>query len=152
MAGEAIALLPGMFTVTVGAVEVTKQIDGAVIAFDTSTTTIKTLVEESDIATGEKATLTLSGYQDWPDPAGICNLLWAQSLQLGEFIIESTDQTGAVVTCTGTLQLRRPSFGPTADDAAKFSIDLPLKGIPDITVVPPAGNGATVEAEKVPAE
>ena len=38
------------------------------------------------------------------------------------------------------MQCRRPPFGPQADDAAKFSLDIPTIGLP-VLVVTPAGGG-----------
>ena len=52
----------------------------------------------------------------------------------GDFEIVGTDQAGATATLTGNVQCRRPSFGPQADDAAKFSIDLPLVGMPALVI------------------
>jgi hypothetical protein len=130
----AVALLPAQFTIKVGALEVTKQISEATLKFDTSTTTVRTLTEETDLATGEKCTLTLAGYQDWTEGKNdsICWALWDNSLKTAEFEISGEDEDGNDVTASGTFQARRPTFGPTADDAARFSIDIPVTGIPDL--------------------
>jgi hypothetical protein len=137
----AIVMLPASFTVTVDAVPVTVQVTEATLAFDTSTTTIKTLVEETDYQTGEKCTLTLAAYQDWTadQASSICWLLWNSAGIAAPFEITGTDEAGATVTASGTATMRRPNFGPTADDAAKFSIDIPVIGIPDLTLTPGGG-------------
>ena len=130
----AVALLPAQFTIKVGALEVTKQMSEATLKFDTSVTTVRTLTEETDLATGEKCTMTLAGYQDWTEGEddSICWALWNNALKTVAFTVEGEDEEGASVTATGTFQARRPSFGPTADDAARFSIDIPVTGIPDL--------------------
>ena len=135
----AVIMMPAQFTVTVGATEVQCQLSEATAAWDVTSATIKTLCEEAEIGTSEKGKLTIAGYQDWTDPDGICNFLWANALMEGDFIIVGTDQAGATATLTGTMQCRRPSFGPQADDAAKFSIDLPLVGMPDMVIAPAGG-------------
>jgi hypothetical protein len=129
--------MPAQFTVTAGTVEVTKQLSEATLKFETSTATVKTLLEETEIATGEKCTLTLAGYQDWTDAEtdSICWLLWNNALQTMAFEVEGTSQAGDVVTATGNFQARRPNFGPTADDAAKFSLDIPVIGMPTLALV-----------------
>ena len=136
--GSATVLMPAQFTVTIGTVEVSKQVSEATLKFETSTTTVKTIREETDVATGEKGTLTLAGYQDWTDPAtaSLCWLLWNSALQSAAFIIVGENQDGDSIEATGSFQARRPNFGPTADDAAKFSIDLPLLGMPSLTLTP----------------
>jgi hypothetical protein len=136
----AIVMLPAQFTVTVDDVPVTVQVTEATLAFDTSTTTVKTIVEETDYQTGEKCTLTLAAYQDWTadKTTSICWVLWDNAGQQVDFEIAGTDEAGAVVTAAGTATMRRPSFGPTADDAAKFSIDIPVIGIPTLDLVPGA--------------
>jgi hypothetical protein len=133
-------MLPAQFTVTVDAVPVTVQVTEATLAFDTSTTTIKTLVEETDYQTGEKCTLTLAAYQDWTaaETESLCWLLWNSAGVAAPFEIVGTDEAGATVTASGTATMRRPNFGPTADDAAKFSIDVPVIGIPTLALVPAA--------------
>ena len=133
---QAVILMPAQFTVTVGAISVECQVSEATAAFDVTTATIKTLCAESDLATSEKGKLTLAGYQDWTDPDGICNFLWDNALQPGDFVIVGTDLAGATATLTGQLQCRRPNFGPAADDAAKFTLDLPLLAMPTLVVVP----------------
>ena len=106
------------------------------MSFDVVSATIKTLCGESDLATSEKGKLTLAGYQDFTEADGLCNFLWENSLAAATFTIVGTDEAGATATLTGSMQCRRPPFGPTADDAAKFSLDIPLIGIPTLTVVP----------------
>jgi hypothetical protein len=132
---SAIILMPAQFTVSVGATQVECQLSEATAAWDVTSSTIKTLCEEIEVGSGEKGKLTLAGYQDWTDPDGICNFLWSNTLMQGDFVIVGTDQAGGTATLTGVLQCRRPSFGPTADDAAKFSLDLPIIGEPDLAVV-----------------
>ena len=127
----AVIMMPAQFTVSVGATEVQCQLSEATAAWDVTSATIKTLCEEAEIGTSEKGKLTIAGYQDWTDETGICNFLWTNALAEGDFIIVGTDTAGATATLTGKMQCRRPSFGPQADDAAKFSIDLPLVGMPD---------------------
>jgi hypothetical protein len=129
-----VALLPAQFTMTVGTLEVTKQLSQATLAFDVSSTTVRTLTEETELSTGEKCTLTLAGYQDWTEGEAdsLCWALWNTSLQLADFELEGTNQDGDTVTASGKFQSRRPAFGPTADDAARFSIDIPVIGIPDL--------------------
>jgi hypothetical protein len=104
--------------------------------FDVSTATIKTLCEEAELATSEKGTLTLHGYQDFTAADGLCNFLWDHALQTATFTITGTDEAGNVVSMAGSMQCRRPPFGPTADDAAKFELDIPLIGIPVKTLTP----------------
>jgi hypothetical protein len=136
---SAIILMPAQFTVEIGAVSCECQVSEATVKFDTTTATIKTLCEESELATAEKGTLTLAGYQDFTEATGICKFLWDNALQQAAFTIEGTDSAGAVATLSGNLQCRRPPFGPTADDAAKFSLDIPVIGIPSlvVTAAPP---------------
>ena len=132
----AVVLMPAQFTVTVGDLECQCQVSEATVAFDTSTATIKTLCAEDEITTAEKAKLTLGGYQDFTEADGLCNFLWSNALKSASFEIAGTDQAGNVATLTGNMQCRRPPFGPTADDAAKFSIDIPVIGIPVLVVTP----------------
>lgn len=138
--GNTVALLPAQFTMKVGTLEVTKQLSQATLAFDVSSTTVRTLTEETELSTGEKCTLTLAGYQDWTEgeTSSICWALWNTSLQLAAFELEGTNQDGDVVTASGQFQSRRPAFGPTADDAARFSIDIPVIGIPELDFTPAA--------------
>jgi hypothetical protein len=133
---NAIILMPAEFTVTIGDVSAECQVSEATVKFDTTTATIKTLCAESEVATAEKGTLTLAGYQDYTEAAGLCNFLWENALKQAEFVIVGTDAAGNTATLTGDMQVRRPPFGPTADDAAKFSIDIPVLGIPDLVVAP----------------
>jgi hypothetical protein len=141
---DTVVLLPDSFTVTIGGAEVTAQVSEATFAFDTQTATIKTLTGETDLATGEKCTLTLAAYSDWQLPAAdsLCWTLWNGTPQRAQFSIVATDpDSGVVITATGTFQARRPPFGPTADDAAKFSLDMPVIGVPTIIPVTPPVNG-----------
>ena len=132
--GNTVALLPAQFTMKVGALEVTKQLSQATLGFDVSSTTVRTLTEETELSTGEKCTLTLAGYQDWTEgEADSLCWRWNSSLQLAAFTLEGTNQDGDKVVAAGDFQSRRPAFGPTADDAARFSIDIPVIGIPSLT-------------------
>jgi hypothetical protein len=133
---NAIILMPAEFTVTVGTVSCECQVSEATVKFDTTTATIKTLCAESEVATAEKGTLTLAGYQDYTEAQGLCNFLWENSLKQATFVITGTDAAGNTAELTGDMQVRRPPFGPTADDAAKFSIDIPVIGIPALAVTP----------------
>lgn len=137
---DTVVLLPDQFTVTVSGQEVTPQISEATFAFDTQTATVKTLSGETDLATGEKCTLTLGAYQDWQAPAAesLCWALWNNAGKVAQFSIVATAEDGTVVTATGSFQARRPPFGPTADDAANFSLDMPVIGTPSIVPVPGA--------------
>jgi hypothetical protein len=128
--------MPAEFTVTIGTLTVECQVSEASVKFDTTTATIKTLCAESEVATAEKGTLTLAGYQDFTEAEGLCNFLWANALKQASFQITGTDAAGNVAELAGDMQCRRPPFGPTADDAAKFSIDIPVIGIPVLTVTP----------------
>ena len=122
----AIILMPAQSTVTVGAGRGrVPGFRGDGRAFDVTSATIKTLCGESDLATAEKGKLTLAGYQDWTEADGLCNFLWENALMAGDFVIVGTDEAGATATMTGQVQCRRPSFGPQADDAAKFSSTSP---------------------------
>jgi hypothetical protein len=112
------------------------QVSEATVKFDTTTTTIKTLCQESDLATSEKGVLTLAGYQDYTEATGLCNFLWDNALKSAAFTIVGTDGAGATATLAGDIQCRRPPFGPQADDAAKFTLDIPVIGIPTMTVAP----------------
>ena len=135
--GDAIVLMPAQFTVKVGpSLQCECQVSEATVSFNVSSATIKTLCQEADLATVEKGKLTLAGYQDWTDPAGLCNFLWTNALATAEFEIVGTGADTAVCTLTGNMQCRRPSFGPTADNAAKFSLDIPCIGIPTLVVTP----------------
>ena len=138
---ETVVLMPKAFTVTVGDVDTTAQISEATIAFDTQTATVRTLGGEAELATGERGTLTLAGYQDWqlPEALSICWALWNANGRTAQFVIEAQTEDGAEVTASGQFQARRPGFGPTADDAAQFSLDMPLLGIPDIMTTPAGG-------------
>jgi hypothetical protein len=133
---SAIIIMPAQFKVEVGAISVECQVSEATVKFDTTTSTIKTLCEETDLATSEKATLTLAGYQDFTEAEGLCNFLWDNALKAAAFTITGTDAAGNEAALVGSMQCRRPPFGPQADDAAKFSIDIPVIGIPDLTVTP----------------
>jgi hypothetical protein len=133
---NAIILMPAEFTVTIGELSVECQVSEATVKFDTTTATIKTLCAESEVATAEKGTLTLAGYQDYTEAQGLCNFLWENALKQATFVITGTDAAGNVAELTGDMQVRRPPFGPTADDAAKFSIDIPVIGIPALVVTP----------------
>jgi hypothetical protein len=134
---DTVVLLPDAFTVTIAGSEVTAQVSEATFAFDVQTASVKTLTGETDLQTGEKGTLTLAAYSDWqldPDDS-LCWALWNGTGQRAQFVIVGTDpDSGIKITATGTFQARRPPFGPTADDAAKFSLDMPLIGVP--TIVP----------------
>ena len=132
----AVILMPAQFTVTVGTLTVECQVSEATVAFNTTTATIKTLCAENEITTAEKGKLTLAGYQDFTVADGLCNFLWENALQPATFEIVGTDTAGNVATLTGDMQCRRPPFGPTADDAAKFSIDIPVIGVPSLVVTP----------------
>jgi hypothetical protein len=132
--GSAVILMPAQFTVSIGTLQVECQVSEATVAFDVTTATIKTLCEESDLATSEKGKMTLAGYQDFTEASGLCNFLWEHSLESAAFVIVGTDAAGNVATLTGNMQCRRPPFGPQADDAAKFSLDIPIIGIPDLVV------------------
>ena len=134
--GETVVLMPAQFTVRVGDVVAECQVSEATVSFDTVTATIKTLCGETELATAEKGKLTLAGYQDFTAADGLCKFLWDNALQTGTFEIVGTDTGGGTATLTGSVQCRRPPFGPTADDAAKFSIDMPTIGLPDLAVVP----------------
>jgi hypothetical protein len=136
--GQAVVLMPAQFTVKVDTQSVECQVSEATVAFDVTSSTIKTLCGETDLATAEKAKLTLAGYQDYTVADGLCNFLWDNALQPATFEITGTDTAGNVVTLTGDMQCQRPPFGPQADDAAKFSLDIPVIGIPT-KVVTPAG-------------
>ena len=105
-----------------------------------TTSTIKTLCAENDVTTAEKGKLTLAGYQDFTAADGLCNFLWENAQRTASFEIVGTDEAGATATLTGSMQCRRPPFGPTADDAAKFSLDIPVIGTPTLAVVPAAGD------------
>jgi hypothetical protein len=134
--GEAVILMPAQFTVKVGEIGVECQVSEATVSFDVSNVTIKTLCAESDLATSEKGKMTLAGYQDFSKADGLCKFLWDNALAPATFEIVGTDTAGGTCTLTGNMQCRRPPFGPTADDAAKFSIDIPIIGIPTLDVVP----------------
>jgi hypothetical protein len=142
---QAVILMPAQFTVTVGTLTVECQVSEATVAFDTTTATIKTLCAENEVTTAEKGKLTLAGYQDFTVADGLCKFLWDNALAQAAFIITGTDTEGNIATLTGAMQCRRPPFGPTADDAAKFSIDMPIIGIPDLVVTPGAGALAAAE-------
>ena len=132
----AVVLMPAMFTVQVGTLSVECQVSEATVAFDVTSTTIKTLCGESDLTTAEKGKLTLAGYQDYTAADGLCNFLWDHALEPATFTITGTDTAGNVVELTGDMQCQRPPFGPQADDAAKFSLDMPVIGIPTKTLTP----------------
>ena len=140
----AVILMPAQFTVTVDTISCECQVSEATAAFDVTTATIKTLCGEAELATAEKGKLTLAGYQDFTEADGVCNFLWEHTLETATFEITGTDQAGATATLAGSMQCRRPPFGPTADDAAKFSIDIPIIGVPTLTVTP-AGGGTQRE-------
>ena len=131
----AVVLMPAQFTVKVDETQVECQVSEATVAFDTTTATIKTLCAENEVTTAEKGKLTLAGYQDFTVADGLCNFLWENALASATFEIVGTDTAGNTATLTGSMQCRRPPFGPTADDAAKFSIDIPILGIPTLAVV-----------------
>lgn len=133
---SAIILMPAQFTVEIGTLSCECQVSEATVKFDTTTSTIKTLCEESELATAEKGTLTLAGYQDFTEADGLCKFLWDNALKQAAFTITGTDTAGNVAELVGNIQCRRPPFGPTADDAAKFSLDIPVIGIPALTVTP----------------
>jgi hypothetical protein len=136
---SAVIIMPAEFTVTVGTLTVECQVSEATVKFDTTTATIKTLCEESEIATAEKGTLTLAGYQDFTEATGLCNFLWDNALKSAIFEITGTDAAGNAAALSGNMQCRRPPFGPTADDAAKFSLDIPIIGIPTLVLTPGGG-------------
>jgi hypothetical protein len=140
---DTVVLLPKQFTITIGGVETTAQISEATFAFDTQTATVRTLVGETDLATGEKTTLTLAGYQDWQNaPAeSICWTLWENNGKTADFKIDAETEDGTTVKASGSFQARRPPFGPTADDAARFSLDMPVLGTPVIARVAGAPMG-----------
>lgn len=142
---QAVILMPAQFTVMVDTQQVECQVSEATVAFDVTNATIKTLCGETDLATSEKGKLTLAGYQDFTVAEGLCNFLWENALAAATFSIVGTDTAGNVATLTGEMQCRRPPFGPQADDAAKFSIDIPLIGIPTLTVT--AGTTALAAEE-----
>ena len=133
--GSAVVLMPAQFTVMIGTVVAECQVSEATCSFDVTEATIKTLCEENKIATSETGKLTLAGYQDFTEADGLCKFLWDNALAMATFTIVGTDAAGATATLTGDMQCRRPPFGPTADDAAKFSIDCPTIGIPELTVI-----------------
>ena len=133
--GNAVVLMPAQFTVTIGTLSVECQVSEATVAFDVTTSTIKTLCEETDLASAEKGKLTLAGYQDYTEANGLCKFLWDNALKSAVFEIVGTDAAGNVATLSGSMQCRRPPFGPTADDAAKFSLDIPTIGIPELAIV-----------------
>ena len=109
--GDAIVLMPAQFTVKVGpSLQCECQVSEATVSFDASSATIKTLCQEADLATVEKGKLTLAGYQDWTDPAGLCNFLWENALATAVFEIVGTGADTAVCTLTGNMQCRRPNF------------------------------------------
>jgi hypothetical protein len=137
--GQAVILMPAQFTVMVGTQQCECQVSEATVAFDTTTATIKTLCAETELTTAEKGKLTLAGYQDFTVADGLCNFLWENALQQATFSIVGTDSDGNVATLSGNMQCRRPPFGPQADDAAKFSLDIPVIGVPTLTVTPGAG-------------
>jgi hypothetical protein len=128
--------MPAQFTVTIGTLSVECQVSEATVKFDTTTSTIKTLCEEAELATAEKGTLSLKGYQDFTEAAGLCNFLWENALKSATFKITGTDETGNSADLSGNMQCRRPPFGPTADDAAKFELEIPVIGIPTLTITP----------------
>ena len=132
----AVILMPAQFTVTVDTLTVECQVSEATVAFDTTTATIKTLCGENEVTTAEKGKLTLAGYQDFTVADGLCNFLWANASKTATFEITGTDAAGNTASLAGDMQCRRPPFGPTADDAAKFSIDIPVIGVPVLTVTP----------------
>ena len=132
----AVILMPAQFTVKVNEQQVECQVSEATLAFDVTMPRSKMLCGESDLATSEKGKLTLAGYQDWTAADGLCNFLWNNALAQGTFEIVGTDAAGNVATMTGDMQCRRPPFGPTADDAAKFSLDIPVIGLPELVVTP----------------
>jgi hypothetical protein len=144
MADNAVALLPAQFKMKLGTLEITKQLSEATLKFDISTTTVRTLTEETDLATGEKCTLTLAGYQDWTEgeDASLCWVLWNGSGKTATFELTGENEAGDTVVASGSFQARRPTFGPTADDAARFSIDIPVIGIPDLEMVDDDAGGA----------
>lgn len=133
--GNAVVLMPAQFTVTIGTLSVECQVSEATVAFDVTTSTIKTLCEETDLASAEKGKLTLAGYQDYTEANGLCKFLWDNAVKSAVFEIVGTDAAGNVATLSGSMQCRRPPFGPTADDAAKFSLDIPTIGIPELAIV-----------------
>jgi hypothetical protein len=135
MAG-AVILMPAQFTVQVDTMQVECQVSEATLKFDVTTATIKTLCEEADLATSEKGTLTLAGYQDFTAADGLCKFLWDNALATATFTITGIDEAGNSASMAGSMQCRRPPFGPTADDAAKFSLDIPVIGVPVLTVTP----------------
>ena len=134
--GAAVVLMPAQFTVTVGTASVECQLSEATYSTDVTEATIKTLCAENKLATNESGKLKLAGYQDFTEPDGLCNFLWENALAEGEFVISGTDAAGATAVLTGTMQCRRPPFGPTADDAAKFDVECPTIGIPTLVVTP----------------
>jgi hypothetical protein len=131
---QAIVLMPAQFTVKVDSQQVECQVSEATVSFDTVTATIKTLCGEIDLTTAEKGKLTLAGYQDFTAADGLCNFLWANALKQASFEIAGTGTDGSIATLTGEMQCRRPPFGPQADDAAKFSLDIPVIGMPALVV------------------
>jgi hypothetical protein len=133
--GVTTTLMPAQFTVTVDGEEVTKQVSEATIKPDVTSTTIRTLGYEFDRNSGQKFTLTLAAYQDWTDPEAesLCWILYNHALEDLDFEIVGEAEDGTTITATGTMQGRTPDFGPTADDAARFSIDLPIVGRPTYT-------------------
>ena len=133
---SAVILMPAQFTVQVDTMQVECQVSEATVKFDAATTTIKTLCEESELATSEKGTLSLKGYQDFTAATGLCKFLWDNALKQATFTISGTDETGSVAELAGSMQCRRPPFGPTADDAAKFELEIPVIGLPALTITP----------------
>lgn len=144
---QAVFLMPAQFTVTVDEAVVTCQVSEATVAFDVTTATIKTLCGENDVTTAEKAKLTLAGYQDYTAADGLCAFLWDHAQETASFEITGTDEAGNIATLTGNMQCRRPPFGPTADDAAKFSLDIPVIGIPARTHTPAVPPGDDYDGE-----
>jgi hypothetical protein len=134
--GTAVTLMPAQFTVMIDTMSVECQVSEATVAFDVSTSTIKTLCGENERATSEKGKLTLAGYQDFTKADGLCKFLWDNALKTATFEIVGTDDDGNLAPLTGEMECRRPPFGPQADDAAKFSLDIPVIGIPGLVVAP----------------
>ena len=136
--GDAIVLMPAQFTVKVGpSLQCECQVSEATVSFDVSSATIKTLCQEADLATVEKGKLTLAGYQDWTDPAGLCNFLWDERTSHGRSLrLWGRERTPRCARSPGICNAGVLAFGPTADDAAKFSLDIPCIGIPTLVVTP----------------
>ena len=139
MPGPPVILMPADFKVTIGALEVECQVSEATVKFDTTKVTIKTLCGENELTTAERGTLTLAAYNDATLETGLYSFLWNNALATAAFELTGTDDDGNSALMAGNLQCLRPPFGSVSDDASHYSIDLPLVGIPTLTVTPAAG-------------